>query len=697
MEPMVNDAANAVACDVQEIGDIRYNTGTAAFEGCNGTAWADIRNGATAAAAGSTGEVQFNSGGLLGASANLFWDNVNGRLGIGTATPATALDIVGAYGINGNTILALPDADTSSIAVGENALQSQSATGLQNVAVGNYALYANTTGTDNTAVGSALGANTTGNYNTAVGFAALLYSTGSPNTAVGGSAGGGITSGTANTALGTGAMQGSGPITGNDNTAVGDSALSSITGAAPGNTAVGSSALLFNSAGTYNTGVGYAALESNTSGTDNVAVGPNALDANTTGTYNTAVGSDALYGGSGGTESYETAVGDNTLYSDINGSENVAIGDSALYSNTSGSYNVALGDSALWSSTADIQNIAIGAAALLSNNGGTDNTALGYGALQSNTTGSNNTALGDSALYVNYTGSNNTVLGWAVADSTLHTGSNNILIGTDYSTDTVASSSSNTLNIGNAIYGTNLQNHFNTGGTPNITIGGNLTVTGTCTGCGSAGVAWNAITNPTGNLSLTMAADTSLFTYNATTGANDLFKLADTTNNTGTGYLLNASTASGSHANPLHLSAQGTTDLVFTSAGRVGMGTTAPGTALDVNGAVTLEPTSVTLTSNNTVLATANRSYFQVTSDNTTETNRIFCFGAGTLGQVLIVEWTSPTNRGEIVNSGNCGGAAGAVAAKTSINWAPRGSGTILELIYNGTNWLAIAGSANFN
>lgn len=135
---------------------------------------------------------------------------------------------------------------------------------------------------------------------------------------------------------------------------------------------------------------------------------------------------------------------------------------------------------------------------------------------------------------------------------------------------------------------------------------------------------------------------------------------------------------------------------VFNS-GNVGMGTTTPGTALDVNGGVTMEPTTVTLTANNTVLATANRSYFQVTSDNTTAANRIFCFGAGTLGQVLIIEWASSTNKGQIIKGGNCGGAAGAVPASISyLTWTPAAAETILQLMYNGTHWIQIAGSANY-
>jgi hypothetical protein len=138
-------------------------------------------------------------------------------------------------------------------------------------------------------------------------------------------------------------------------------------------------------------------------------------------------------------------------------------------------------------------------------------------------------------------------------------------------------------------------------------------------------------------------------------------------------------------------------NIQFINTGNVGIGTPTPGTALDVNGGVTMEPTAVTLTANNTVLATANRSYVRVTSDNTTETNQIFCFGAGTLGQVLVIEWTSATGRGEIVSHGNCSGAAGAVTASLSFtNWASHNAETILQFMYNGTHWIQITGSANY-
>jgi hypothetical protein len=45
--------------------------------------------------AGSSGQIQFNSSGAFGASANLFWDVTNTRLGVGTGSPVQRLDVAG--------------------------------------------------------------------------------------------------------------------------------------------------------------------------------------------------------------------------------------------------------------------------------------------------------------------------------------------------------------------------------------------------------------------------------------------------------------------------------------------------------------------------------------------------------------------------------------------------------------------------
>ena len=79
-------------------GEIRYNTsGSGQVEAYYNGAWNTLLTSATAGtstpAAGSTGQVQFNSGGDLAASSNFYWDNTNGRLGIGTASPGQMLAV----------------------------------------------------------------------------------------------------------------------------------------------------------------------------------------------------------------------------------------------------------------------------------------------------------------------------------------------------------------------------------------------------------------------------------------------------------------------------------------------------------------------------------------------------------------------------------------------------------------------------
>lgn len=91
--------------------------------------------------------------------------------------------------------------------------------------------------------------------------------------------------------------------------------------------------------------------------------------------------------------------------------------------------------------------------------------------------------------------------------------------------------------------------------------------------CGTgSGAAWSALTAPSNNLGLSMSAWTSTFTYNATTGANNLWTLVDSTNNTGTGYMMSLQTASGSNAKPFRAVTRGNAVIDTTTTGGVILG-----------------------------------------------------------------------------------------------------------------------------
>lgn len=113
------------------------------------------------------------------------------------------------------------------------------------------------------------------------------------------------------------------------------------------------------------------------------------------------------------------------------------------------------------------------------------------------------------------------------------------------------------------------------------------------------------LSNPSGNTALTMSAFTTTLTYNATTGANDLFKLVDTASNTGTGHLLFVNTAASSTANPAAFEANGN-GIVIDNTGKltkVGTGSidaTALTGAVPV-GSLTTMPDAVNQTVANTV------------------------------------------------------------------------------------------------
>jgi hypothetical protein len=229
------------------------------------------------------------------------------------------------------------------VALGDTALASGSLSGADNTAIGDQALYSNTTGAQVTGVGAlSLANNTTGFGNSGLGYASLVSNT-----------------------------------TGNYNTALGRSAFNSNT-TASNNTAVGYGAGYSNTTGYSNTALGTSALYANTTGANIVAVGHAALDANTTGNNNTGVGKNAL--GANTTGEHNSGVGLSALESNTTGINNTAIGRSAGASVTGSSYNTFVGHYA-------------GQSTAPSGTGG-ENTFIGQGSGYLVTTGTQNTILG---------------------------------------------------------------------------------------------------------------------------------------------------------------------------------------------------------------------------------------------------------------------------------------------------------------
>lgn len=167
-----------------------------------------------------------------------------------------------------------------------------------------------------------------------------------------------------------------------------------------------------------------------------------------------------------------------------------------------------------------------------------------------------------------------------------------------------------------------------------ITLGTNLSMSGTTLNAtGGGATSWNAITNPTGNLSLTMGANTTLFTFNATTGASDLFALTDTLNNTGTGILMHPHTASGSTEIPWQADANG-----------CGWQITPTGTLASVgcsgttHGVVMPEGSPIAGSTGNDVLTTNSTNHrFQMNLNNAGALNLVGIATAGTSGHLAVL------------------------------------------------------------
>jgi hypothetical protein len=330
------------------------------------------------------------------------------------------------------------------------------------------------------------------------------------------------------------------------------------------NSAMGMQALYSNTTGYQNSAMGYAALFYNTTGYQNSAMGTLALFYNTTGYYNSAMGMQALYSNTTGYQN--SAMGNAALFHNTTGYNNSAMGYAALYSNTTGYQNSAMGTLALFHNTTGYYNSAMGYAALNSNTTGSYNSAMGMQALYSNTTGSYNSAMGVNALNSNTTGYQNSAMGYAALNSNT-TGYQNSAMGMYalYSNTTVSYNSA----MGYAAL------YSNTTGYQNSAMGYAALYSNT-TGYRNSAMGMYAL------LDLNITADDGSGN-NTAVGYNTGRGIVTGVNNTIIG--ANVTGLASTLSNTVIIAdGSGNQRIYVDSGGNVGIGTTSPGYALEVNG-----------------------------------------------------------------------------------------------------------------
>ncbi len=252
---------------------------------------------------------------------------------------------------------------------------------------------------------------------------------------------------------------GANPWDGSYNSFFGNSAGSNNT-TGYGNSFLGSYAGFFNTTGAGNSFFGQNAGYSNSTGYANSFVGERAGHYNATGNFNSFVGSNA--GQSNTTGSFNSFLGAYAGNFNTTGFQNSFFGYSAGYSNTTGYYNSFFGKDAGTSNTTGYNNSIFGLMAGFSNIEGGANSFFGTYAGKDNSSGNYNSFFGESAGISNTTGYWNAFFGGGAAYYNTTGYSNSIFgLGAGYSNTTASYNSffgkyagfSNTTGRFNSIFG----------------------------------------------------------------------------------------------------------------------------------------------------------------------------------------------------------------------------------------------------
>ena len=576
-------------------------------------------------------------------------------------------------------------------------------TGEQNVFVGASAGAANTTASNNVFVGDSAGtANSTGTGNVFVGNAA-----GKANTGVGGNTFLGHNSGRANTTgsdnIFTGTLSGAANTTGGQNVFVGSQAGRSNT-IASNNAFVGDSAGFANTTGAANVFVGNAAGKANTFASGNTFVGSNSGKTTTTGSSNTFSGEGS--GADNSTGFDNTFTGRSSGSANTDGNSNTFTGRSSGLNNTTGDNNTFTGLSSGLTNSIGADNTFTGRSSGFSNSTGSDNTFtgsfsgfatttgggnvfVGNRAGRSNTTASGNAFVGDSAGFATTTGAGNVFVGNAAGKANL-TASGNTFVGHN-SGKTTTTGFDNTFS-GATSGQANTDGHSNTfagrSSGLNNTTGDNNTFTGLSSGLTNTTGADNTFTGRSSGFNSSGSSNTftgNLSGFNNTTG----------TDNTALGN--NAGPSSGALTNATAIGADArvsaSNSLVLggtsTNAVKVGIGMTAPQTALDVLGALALrdDGTTATVTADNQVITVGNRGYIRLASDNATANSRTIFLSDGLVrGQLLIVQYGTTISAGLFQIADNVG-----ISNTDTAGVHDFGTGDTIMLIWNGAAWFELS------
>ncbi|MBI5218918.1 MAG: tail fiber domain-containing protein [Bacteroidia bacterium] len=397
-------------------------------------------------AGGINGNVQFNNNGTFGGNTDLFWDNANSRLGIGTSNPTASLHLNGTLRITDDSEGAGKIFTSDANGVGS---WQTPAIGSSNGNTNYIPKFISANSLDNSLLyqnGNYIGLGTTtpsGRFMIQQDLAALdnepifevkdksgqtvmvLYKDSvhffvkDPGGAKAQNRGCFAVSGKSDTKSFTNNYLLINPdstrIYTTDTTMgfgiknIGVSSKTSYMKLTPDNYFIGYKSGNANTTGMYNNYMGYETGLATTSGYYNVFVGYNSGKNNIDGSSNTFLGYSAGWNSNGQSN---VAVGSNALGISNTGSSNVAVGNQSLAYNTGGEYNVALGNNSLYYNSVGTYNVAVGVEAIRGNSSGNRNIAMGYQSLYSNSSGNENVALGYRAGYTNTTGNNNVFLGY---------------------------------------------------------------------------------------------------------------------------------------------------------------------------------------------------------------------------------------------------------------------------------------------